>query len=157
MVEIGTGNNRKVFYQKYDSNTAWYNGLPTINWLCFAIVSNREPGELDEISIKLINYNTCYVCCADEQGELLHDYTDEEINIRNLGLGEAYLPPFDITEIMTTWHSSIGEGLWFSIYAAYNDPLEIDAVVCLDCTNDNLENQLLNLIERFNQGYLPPD
>jgi len=155
MIEIGTANDRKVYYQKYNADLQWYIDLPTVSWLCFVIISNRERQELNDISRRLINNNTCYVCCAGDQGELLHDYIDEEINIRDLGLGEeTHLPPFDI---MTTWHDEgIEHGFWFAIYTAYDYDAGINTVVCLNATNNDIELSLSELMARFNNGYIPP-
>ena len=152
MIEIGTVNDRKVYYQKYGTDIPWSKDFPNENWLLFAIVTNKEKTGLFEISTELIENNVCYVCCAGEQNELLHDIIDDDIVVREIERG--YPPSVDI---MTTWHSDIEDGLWFSIYAAYNNEVKIDTVVCLDGSGNDLEHELSNLLERFKQGYLPPD
>jgi hypothetical protein len=152
MIEIGTVNERIVFYQKYNENISWDKDLPNENWLVFAIVSNIKKTELSEISKKLIDNNVCYACCTREQNELLHDTIDDNIVVREIERG--YPPSVDI---MTTWHADVENGLWFSIYAAHNEQVQIDTIVCLNARESDLEGDLLNLLEMFKQGYLPAD
>jgi hypothetical protein len=152
MIEIGTVNERIVFYQKYNENISWDKDLPNEKWLVFAIVSNIKKTELSEISKKLIDNNVCYACCRGEQSELLHDTIDDNIVVREIERG--YPPSVDI---MTTRHVDVENGLWFSIYAAHNEQVQIDTIVCLNARESDLEGDLLNLLEMFKQGYLPAD
>ena|ERR1700743_3636702 len=152
MVNIGTVNDRDIFYQKYDADTVWSKDFPNENWLLFVIVTGKEEADLTEISRKLIENNACFVCCGGEQGELLHDFIDDDIILKEVDNG---YPP-SIT-IITTWHDDIENGLWFSIYAAHNEDVKIDTVVCLDGSENDLEHEMSNLLEKFKQGYLPPD
>ncbi|WP_426670742.1 DUF7684 family protein [Mucilaginibacter sp. McL0603] len=152
MVEIGIVNNRKVFYQKYDKNISWGDDFSNGNWLVFAIVSNRKKTELFEISKELIDNNLCYACCTGEQGELLHDIIDDNIVAREIERGYP-----SSVDIITTWHADVENGLWFSIYAANNEQMQIDTIICLDANGSDLEGDISNLLGMFKQGYLPAD
>jgi hypothetical protein len=43
-----------------------------------------------------------------------------------------YLPKHGI---MTTWHNDFEEGIWFAIFAAYNEDVSIDKIIILNMTN----------------------
>ncbi|TFF40664.1 DUF7684 family protein [Mucilaginibacter psychrotolerans] len=154
MIDLATVNNRKVFYQRYDTETPWSTNFPTENWLAFVLVDNQPKTKLFEISNKLIGRNACYVCATGEQSELMHDIVDEDIVYREVDIDYEYnyLPPFDI---ITTWHNTIQEGLWFAIYAACNDPIEIDKIVCLNASDGFSEPEIRELLLKFTEGYIP--
>lgn len=149
MIDLATINNRKVFHQSYSTELPWSKNFPTENWLAFVIVANKKNTELFEISNKVISNNACYVCCTGNQGELMHDIVDEDIAYREVDIDYEYdyLPPFDI---ITTWHNTIEEGLWFAIYAAWNGPIEIDKIVCLDASESGNEPDIRELLLKFN-------
>jgi len=152
MKELGTVNNRKILYQRHNIEQPWNKLLPVQNWLALIIVSKNEKTKLFEIANKIIDNNACFICCAGEQSELLHDIADKEIVLREVDIDNHYLPPFDI---ITTWHADAEDGLWYATNAAYNDPTEINTIVCLDATEFNVENEIYSLIQNFNNGYIP--
>jgi hypothetical protein len=154
MIDLATINNRKVFYQSYSTELPWSKNFPTENWLAFVIAANQPKTKLFEISNKLIDQNACYVCATGEQGELLHDIIDEEIVYRKVDPDYEfdYLPPFDI---MTSWDNEIEEELWFAIYVANDDVINIDTIVCLDASESSVETHIRELLSRFNKGYVP--
>ncbi|RWY47215.1 DUF7684 family protein [Mucilaginibacter gilvus] len=152
MIHLTTVNNRKVLYQRYSTELPWSKYFPTQNWLAFVVVKNQAKTKLIEISNKLINNNACFICSSGVQGELLHDIIDEEIMFRQVDIDDLYLPPFDI---VTTWHNDIAEGLWYATKAACNDPTKIDKVVCLDASESGIEPEILELLLKFNAGYIP--
>ena len=152
MIEIATVNNRQVSYQLYSTEIPWSKYFPKQNWLAFVIADNLAKTKLREISNKLIDNKACFVCCSGAQGELLHDMIDEEIVFRQVDIDDLYLPSFNI---LTTWHQNIAEGLWYATKAAYNDPVKIDKVVCLDGSERGSEREIIELLLRFNEGYIP--
>jgi len=120
MKEIGVINGRKILYQRCNDTLGWSTHLPDEKWLLLAIVENCGKEFLIEIANISILKNVCYVCGVGHQGELLHDITDELRDVK------------DHVFIMTTWHDSLDDGLWFSLFAAQNDEEDILTVVCLD-------------------------
>jgi len=144
-------NNRNIFFQKLDSGNSWHGMLPQENWLAFVITSEKSKPMLAEIADKLIDNNACYISCSGEYGELLHDIADEEIVVRKVY--GTYSVPFDL--IMTTWHNDMVNGFWFCIYAAYNDPIDINTIICLDGSDADLKKELNKLVEKFREGYIP--
>jgi len=116
------------------------------------VINNKNKTDLFEISRRVINNNVCYVCCVDKQGELLHDIIDEDIVIREVEVENNYLP----FNIITTWHSDIENTIWYAIYTAHNEAMNIDTIFCLDAGENDSKEELDNLIKRFTQGYIPP-
>jgi hypothetical protein len=152
MINIGIANNRKIYYQKYTSDCLWAIHLPQSNWLLLAVASGNKFGDLLNIATLFIEKNGSYACCAGDQGEMLHDIIDYEIN--NTEKRNKDLPSFDV---ISTWHKlSIENGLWSAIYPDGDEFAIINTVVCLDASSEDLEFLLRELIDRFNNGYIPP-
>jgi len=83
---------------------------------------------------------------------MLHDIIDDEIVTRDLRY--RYLPAFDI---ISTWYNlGIEDGLWSAIYTDGDQRVIIDSVFCLDASREDLEFKLRELVNRFNNGYVPP-
>ncbi len=58
---------------------------------------------------------------------------------------------------MTTWHDDFKEGVWFALTVAYDDYKEINAVVCIDMTEQGEKERIGSLLEAINNGWLPSD
>src|SRR5471032_2385770 len=108
MEELGTYNDRKLIYQRHSLDVKWTDAFPDKNWLLLVIVECKGKTILDEISRKAIDNDVCYVCCAGEQSERLHDIIDQEIGFREVDIENNHLPPHDI---MTTWDFDFGEAI----------------------------------------------
>ncbi|GAB3981424.1 hypothetical protein GCM10028806_50940 [Spirosoma terrae] len=94
---------------------------------------DRERRYLDEVIVKIILKDVCWIATVGKQCEKVHDWADEEILFRKVEEeDEPYLPKHDI---MTTWHHDFEEGIWFSIIAANDAEIDIETVVILDMTN----------------------
>ena len=75
-------------------------------------------------------------------GELLHDITDESRDVE----GHVF--------IMTTWHDSLDDALWFSLFAAENDEEDILTVVCLDVATLPLYEEIANILSEISKKKL---
>lgn len=154
MQKVGILNNRNIFYQSYAAENVWAKHYPDANWLAIIITSGRPKADLFNIAKNIIERNVCYVCCASDQGELLHDIVDEEILIRQLGLDNNRSPK---TDAITTWHNNIPDGLWYAIYTADDDLTPVTDVICLDAGEISIETDITQLVEWFGEGYIPPE
>jgi hypothetical protein len=74
---------------------------------------------------------------------------DEEIVCRQVDIDDRYLPKH---EIMTTWHRDFDEGIWFGIFAANDEDVQIDKVLILDMTAGEERQRITKLIDSFNEG-----
>src|SRR5690606_38446072 len=101
---------------------------------------------IDEVISKIIENDVCWVLTAGQSCELIHDLIDEEIAFRQVDIDELYLPKH---EIMTTWHKDFDKGVWFGIFGAYDEDVQIDKVVILDMTEGKETQRIKNLIEKF--------
>ena len=146
MEELGKYCDRKLIYQRHTLDVQWASAFPDKNWLLLVIVESKSKTILAEISRKAIDKNVCYVCCAGQQSELLHDITDEEIVIREVEIENHYLPPH---HIMTTWHFDFNEATWFAFFAAHNPPEEVDTVLCLDASEVGIKSKLIEIVHGF--------
>jgi hypothetical protein len=109
MEELGIINNRKVIYQRHALDVNWMKAFPNENWLLLVVIDGKKKTILQEIASKAIVHNVCYVCCAGDQSELLHDMIDEEIVFRQVDTEDLYLP---VHFIITTWDNDIQEAFW---------------------------------------------
>lgn len=146
MQELGIINNRTILYQKHDLSINWAKEFPDSNWLLLALVTNKQKTIVNEIACKALDHNVCYACCVGIQGELLHDFIDENIVAREVEIENNHLPDFDI---MTTWHSSLKEGLWFSGFAARHESESIKTIFCLDGSENSHKEVLIELANKL--------
>src|ERR1700739_1577542 len=150
MVRIGKANERDIYYQKYTREGLLDGQLSKSAWLLFAIASGSGMDDLKNIANLFINNGGYYACFAGDQGAMLHDMIDEEIINRDIHY--KYIPAFDI---ISSWHDvDIENGLWSAIYIDGDRRVIIDSVFCLDASTEDLEFQLRELVNRFNDGYI---
>ncbi|GAB3017838.1 DUF7684 family protein [Spirosoma pulveris] len=126
-------NSRDILLVEYTTAENWYSQIPNKNWLCVLVSDDLDRRYLDDVISKIILKDVCWIATIGNQCEGVHDLIDEEIVFREvLKVDKAYLPKHDI---MTTWHHDFEDGIWFSIIAANDDEIDIEAVVILDMTN----------------------
>jgi len=128
-------NNRKIKVVGYSTEKNWLDQLPNKVWLCVLLVNNKPRRYVDEVITKIIFKDVGFVCTIGNQAELIQDLVDEEISFRESEIEEPYLPNHII---ITTWHSDFEKGIWYSLFAADSEEVEIKKVVILDMT-DGLE------------------
>jgi hypothetical protein len=150
METIGNLNGKEVIYIKYDFKFPWFKYFPCEKWLLFAIAEKDDINILSEINRQAIDHNVVYVCSVGNKCELFHDMFDEDMVIRDAE--NEYLPQH---LIMTTWHYEFDEGLWFALYTAVGDGLNINKVICLDISNTDFRPQLQEVIRKIETGWLP--
>jgi hypothetical protein len=141
-----TLNDREIIFVTYSTERNWTPELPKSNWLCVLVDNDRTRNYIDEVISKIINNDVRYVCTVGQSCEKTHDLIDEEIVFRQVDIDDHYLPKHDI---MTTWHSDFGEGIWFAIFAAYDEEVSIDKVVILDMTNGQEKERITKLLEEY--------
>ena len=141
-----TINDREVIEVKYSTEENWIKNIPRTNWVCLLVDNDRPRRYLDEVISKIINYDVCYVCTVGQSCERTHDLIDEEIAFREVDVDKLYLPKH---HIMTTWHDDFDEGIWFSIFAAHHDEVQIDKIVVLDMTDGQEMGRINKLISEY--------
>ena len=143
-----TLNGREIIFVTYSTERSWATELPKSNWLCILVDNDRPRNYIHEVISKIINSDVCYVCTVGQSCELNHDLIDEEIVFRKVDIDDHYLPKHDI---MTTWHTDFEEGIWFPIFAAYDEKTWIDKVVILDMTDGQEKNRINELLSAYNK------
>ncbi len=159
---LGYINDRQILYCNIRDYNNWYLNLPSNNWIAFTVADIEDEDLLNNTTVKCLNNGVSYICCAGQLGSDTESYFDQEIAWRESQkenkTGE--LINFDKTP-MTTSHQNFGEGFWFATttaYATINDKYLItDKVICIDFTIHGVENHLINLIDKINNGWLPSD
>jgi len=141
-----TLNDREIILVTYSTERNGAADLPKSNWLCVLVDNDRPRNYIDEVILKLISNDVCYVCTVGQSCELNHDLIDEEIVFRKVEIDDHYLPKHDI---MTTWHNDFDEGIWFAIFAAYGEDVSIDKVVILDMTNGHEKERIDGLLDGY--------
>src|SRR5687768_7629730 len=141
-----TLNNREIIFVAYSTERNWTAELPKSNWLCVLVDNDRPRNYVDEVISKIINNDVCWVSTVGQSCEKNHDLIDDEIQFREVDSDNLHLPKHDI---MTTWHKDFDNGIWFSIFAANDEDIEIDKVVILDLTDGKEAERINKLIEGF--------
>ena len=144
-----TLNNRELIFSTYSTEKNWEKDLPKENWLCIVVDNDRPRQYIDEVISKIIENDVCWVLSIGQSCELIHDLVDEEIVCRQVDIDDRYLPKH---EIMTTWHRDFDEGIWFGIFAANDEDVQIDKVLILDMTAGEERQRITKLIDSFNEG-----
>jgi hypothetical protein len=139
-------NDREIIFVAYSTEKNWVADLPNSNWLCILVDNDRPRSYIDEVISKIIKNDVCYVCTVGQRCELNHDLIDAEIVFRKVDIDEHYLPKHDI---MTTWHHDFDAGIWFAIFAAYDEGVSIDKVVILDMTNGLEKERITKLLDEY--------
>lgn len=142
-----TLNNRELIFITYSTEKNWEKDLPQNNWLCIVVDNDRPRQYIDEVISKIIENDVCWVLTVGQNCELIHDLVDEEIVFRQVDIDDLYLPKHDI---MTTWHTDFDEGIWFGIFAANDEDVQIYKVVILDMTAGEERQRITKLIDGFN-------
>lgn len=151
---LGYINDREVLYQKHDLGINWSKYLPDSNWLLAAFVENNNTNIIDEIARKVIDKDVCYACCIGTFGEKMHELIEENLIIREVEIEKLHLPKH---QVMTTWHKDITNGLWFAAFSALHESGPIDKIFFLDIGKDSNKDEVFELIDKFNKGFVPED
>lgn len=158
MEYLGSINNRAIFYTAIRDNLEWLSMLPTEKWLAFTIVDQEDKAILYECISEVLDKNVAYLCSTGALASLTEDYFDGEIVWRAVQYEEKTGREFDYDlSPMTTMHQNFEEGFWFASTLAFDDNKEINKVVCMNFTKRKLKNHLIELVEKINHGWLPPD
>lgn len=138
-------NNREIRLVQYSTEKNWLQELPSKDWLCVLCVQETPKRYINEVLAKIITNDVCYVCTIGSQCEFVHDLLDEEIVYRETEEPPLYLPKHDI---MTTWHNDFDDGIWFAIYEANDDQIEIKNVLILDMTSGLMRTRIESALEK---------
>lgn len=153
---LGRINRRKIYYVQRRNNSGWKSSLPKKDWIAFTI-SNKEDEELIPPVVNIcLDKNVLYVCNAGEFGSQAEDYFLEEIGWRGVQLREIN-EDYDFGTPMTSAHKNFGEGFWFAGVVASDRDKVMDKVVCIDFTKRKVKNNLIELIDKINNDWLPND
>lgn len=158
MEDWGEYNNRQIFYLSTRQCVNWVDELPDANWLALPIGNEKDIKLYSELAEKCLSKNVSYVCTVGAACELIHDIFDEEIVHQKIKNGNSVESEDDFENSpMTSWHNNFEEGIWFAIFAAYDDSKQIDKVVCIDLTGTIARQRLFELVGKIKIGYIPPD
>lgn len=151
---IGKYFSREVYWLDY---AQFSNRLPDKDWVCL-MTANSEPNEkqFDEFTRKAIAMNILEFKGHGKYGELLHDWFDETMVIMETMENHSEI------EVMTTWHNneSLADAFWQCFFATcLPESTDFDnvKVICSDLDSVNRIEELKGYIERFENGWLPPD
>ena len=87
-----------------------------------------------------------YVCTVGPESEKVHDLIDEEVVYREVEIENLHLPKHNI---ITTWHHDLDEGIWFGVFAAQHDEVEIKNIAILDLTGGSKEGDIQQVLTRI--------
>ncbi|WP_207431204.1 DUF7684 family protein [Sabulibacter ruber] len=107
--------------------------LPDKDWVCLLLVKGKPKTYIDEVISKIILHNVGWLCTVGDEAEWVHDYVDEEISYRNAEVEDLYLPPH---LLITTWHQDLQEAIWYSLFMANSDKVDLKEVIILDISGE---------------------
>jgi hypothetical protein len=158
MEKIGEHYGRLIYYIKINDTSSWENELPDDEWLAVPIGHEKDIDLIKNVSKIFLRRNVNYLCSLGKASEFIHDVFDEEMIKNRIEKGLSIENPEDFKyEPMTTWHEDFGEGVWFALINAYVKHKEINKIVCLDLTEEGEKNNLLRVIDKIKNGWLPED
>lgn len=145
MNEVAIINNRKLYYQAYSPDMNWAKNIPGEKWVLVVGIDKKDKATFEDIACKAIDHDVYYVCCTGSYGELLHDYIDEIIVLRKVGVLEGHLP---IEDIMTTWHNEgLGDALWYALHCS----TDAGDVLMLDTREVEAEPDWVQIAAKWNE------
>ena len=158
MTLLGTSNGRQLYHISGRELGQWEALLPKTNWLALPILELPDKSQAERIARACLDNDVAYVCTLGPACEMLHDWIDETILVDrvNGGLSVSSQEDFEHSP-MTTWHDDFKEGVWFALTVAYDDYKEINAVVCIDMTEQGEKERIGSLLEAINNNWLPSD
>lgn len=129
----------------------WLNVLPKDKWCLILISNNNNEKLIDEIIVKSISNNVGYICGIGSKHNYIHNQADNEYVNRDLGESKFPKPKY---HIMTVGGEDFEEEIWFGLMNTFNGDVEIDEILIID-TDCTWKLELLSLIRKFEDGYLP--
>ena len=152
---IGSIANRKIYYLPIRNNSTWQASMPISDWVVLTI-ADREDADLVPMVVKAcLNSKVSYTCSVGAYAVMTEAYFDEEIVWREVEYERKTKKKFEGISPLTTAHENLEEGFWFAATVANVEPFEISQVVCINLTQKKVKQQLIHLMEKINQGWLP--
>lgn len=140
---------REISYLTVKDN--WRKQLPDDNW-CLVLIANKVDEKLlDEIIEIAVSNNVGYICGIGEMHDYIHNQSDSEYVMREIGESKFKKPKY---HIMTVGDDDFEEGIWYGLMCTFSGEVAIDKIQILDadCT---WKDKLKKLIKKFEEGYLP--
>ncbi|WP_338769370.1 hypothetical protein WAF17_09710 [Bernardetia sp. ABR2-2B] len=152
---IGRINRKKIYYIQVRNNPNWESNLPKNDWIAFT-VANKEDEELIPSVVKIcIDKNVAYTSSTGEAAHHTEDYFDEEIAWNMVDYELKTKKEFDSENLTPTISDeNFEDSFWFTYTSIYDDNFLIDKIVCIDFTTQKIKNQLIELIEKVNNGFI---
>jgi hypothetical protein len=147
---LGSKNDRDIYYLNLQGGSPdWGKTLPAKPWVA-AVYSDRGSIDfIDEVLKISLKARAQYICGMGEQNSIIDDIGDEIQVMENLD-NEDY------DGVITTFHSSLAEGIWFAIWAANSD-VKMNSVVFINLEGENEGKKIKSIISKVLKGWIPPD
>lgn len=142
---------RELFYLTTDED--WQSQIPKDNWSLILISNLENEKVIDEIISVAISKNVGYVCGIGTQHDYIHNQTDSEYVLRDIGESKFSKPKY---HIITVGDEDFEEGMWFGLNLTFHGDIEIDKIQIID-TDCQWKEEIEKLIKRFKEGYLPDE
>lgn len=157
-LKLGHINNRAIEYLDINDDMSNLTSIVLNNWVLFAIADKEQMPILNKFAEICLDSNVLYVCGAGELASEIDTEFDSAIVNRMIDIGEwpNNSDAFEDTA-MTTFHSDFDEGFWFATFVAAHPTIIIERVLVANLTQHDYSNRIIELIEKINFGWLPPD
>jgi hypothetical protein len=150
MEQSGIINQRVALYQRCSMSTNWARELPKKNWLLLVYSDDHDKVIFDEITVKAIQNDVCYICCAGRQAEQLFNIIEKEIDFREEDEGDHYLPEHFITYALQSDLRAAFKSVFFD---ATHEEVNIDTVVFLDASSNGIKFELDSFLLAYNGSF----
>ena len=152
---IGSIGRRKVYYIQIRNNATWEASMPVRDWVALTIANQEDTALVPRVIKACLNRNVSYTCSVGDFASMTEAFFDEEIVWREVEYERKTKKKFEGISPLTTAHENLEEGFWFAATVANVDQFDINKVVCIDLTQKKVKQQLIHLMEKINQGWLP--
>ncbi len=99
-----------------------------------------------------------YICCAGQLADHVELAFDMKIVEKAIEQENITQRPFDYDQSpITTAHKNFSEGFWFASFVVQNEENWINTLICLDFTKKGVKNNIISLIEKINNDWLPSE
>lgn len=158
MQQLGLINDRRVFYTSVRRDIDWFKKLPMGNWAAFTISDDEDSDFVELVVEKSLENQVAYICSAGQLSDTVELAFDLKIVENAIEQEDITHELYDYDQSpITTAHKNFSEGFWFAAIVAQNEENWINALICIDFTKNGVKNNILSLIEKTNNNWIPSE
>lgn len=158
MQQLGVINRRSILYTNIRNDEEWFKELPKGNWAAFTITDDEDTDFIELVVENSLENQVAYICSAGQLSDHVELSFDLKIVEKAIEQEDLTKIPYDYDQSpVTTAHKNFSEGFWFASFVVQNEENWINRLICLDFTKKGVKNNIISLIEKINNNWLPSE